>query len=215
MDDYKSNCIVLRTILGSCLSDINKLMTLWYYGILQKKRIVAYLLLDLAIVELKQILESCRHITINNNIVQFVLNTSGYGGTYSWSIFLLKNSMPKNYFSKMFIARYKKKYQNNMYFFGLGVDRDTQINSSTQFKFKFIQKRKRVEVSRLLIQKVYTMRSILQINTSLTNSNIEEQFNNDISFSTNILLPPNIDSGLAINFINNIISNNNIKKDST
>ena len=123
--------------------------------------------------------------------------------------------MPKNYFSKMFIARYKKKYQNNMYFFGLGVDRDTQINSSTQFKFKFIQKRKRVEVSRLLIQKVYTMRSILQINTSLTNSNIEEQFNNDISFSTNILLPPNIDSGLAINFINNIISNNNIKKDST
>ena len=34
MDDYESNCIVLRTILGSCLSDINKLMPLWYYGIL-------------------------------------------------------------------------------------------------------------------------------------------------------------------------------------
>ena len=110
-------------------------MVLFY---LKKKRIVAYLLLDLAIVELKQILESCRHITINNNIIKFVLNTSGYGGTYSWPIFLLKNSMSKNYFSKMFIARYKKKYQNNMYFIGLGVDRDTQINSSTQFKFKFI-----------------------------------------------------------------------------
>ena len=34
MDDYESNFIVLRTILGSCLSDINKLMPLWHYGIL-------------------------------------------------------------------------------------------------------------------------------------------------------------------------------------
>jgi len=34
MDDYESIFTVLRTILGSCLSDINKLMPLWYYGIL-------------------------------------------------------------------------------------------------------------------------------------------------------------------------------------
>ena len=34
MDDYESNCIVLRSILGSCLSDINKLMPLWHYGII-------------------------------------------------------------------------------------------------------------------------------------------------------------------------------------
>ena len=34
MENYESNCIILRVILGSCLYDINKLMPLWYYGIL-------------------------------------------------------------------------------------------------------------------------------------------------------------------------------------
>ena len=34
MEDCKANCIVLRSLLGSCLSDINKLLPLWYYGIL-------------------------------------------------------------------------------------------------------------------------------------------------------------------------------------
>ena len=28
------DCIVLWSLLGSCLSNINKLMTLWHYGIL-------------------------------------------------------------------------------------------------------------------------------------------------------------------------------------
>ena len=47
------------------------------------------------------------------------------------------------------------------------------------------------------------------------NSNVEEKkFSNDISFSTNVFLPPNIDSDLAANFIKNIMSNNNIKEDS-
>ena len=56
------------------------------------------------------------------------------------------------------------------------------------------------------------MKSILQINT---NSNVEEkEFSNDISFSTNVFLSQNIDSGLVINFINDAISNNNIKEDS-
>ena len=34
MDDYETNYIVLRTILDSCLSNINKLKPLWHYGIL-------------------------------------------------------------------------------------------------------------------------------------------------------------------------------------
>ena len=34
MDNYESNYIVLRVILGFCLSDINNLMSLWYYCIL-------------------------------------------------------------------------------------------------------------------------------------------------------------------------------------
>ena len=60
------------------------------------------------------------------------------------------------------------------------------------------------------------MKSILQINTLLMNSNVEERdFSNNISSSTNALLPPNIDSNIAVNFIKNIIFNNNIKGDST
>ena len=60
------------------------------------------------------------------------------------------------------------------------------------------------------------MKSILQIDNVLLNSNVEEkEFSNDISISTNVFLPPNIDSDLAINFIKYIIFNNNIKEDST
>ena len=59
------------------------------------------------------------------------------------------------------------------------------------------------------------MKYILQIDNALMNSTVEEKyFSNDISFSTNVFLPPNIDSDLAINFIKNIIFNNNIKEDS-
>ena len=97
-----------------------------------------------------------------------------------------------------------------MYFIGLGVNRNTKIDPSTQFKFK--KKRKCAELNRIFIQTNYKMKSILQINT---NSNVEEkEFSNDISFSTNVFLSQNIDSGLVINFINDAISNNNIKEDS-
>ena len=56
MDDYESNCIVLRSILGSCLSDINKLMSLWHYGIIipeAAEECCLYSLLNLSLVELK------------------------------------------------------------------------------------------------------------------------------------------------------------------
>ena len=101
-----------------------------------------------------------------------------------------------------------------MYFIGLGVHRDTKIDPLTQLQFK--KKRKYAELNRLLIQKVYKMKSILQINTLLMNSNVEERdFSINISSSTNVLLLSNIDSNLAVNFIKNIIFNNNIKGDST
>ena len=93
MDDYESNCIVLRSILGSCLSDINKIMPLWHYDIFlpeEAEECCLCSLLNLKIVELKQILEICRLITIDNDIVKFVCSTSGYGGKYSWQIFLFK-----------------------------------------------------------------------------------------------------------------------------
>ena len=87
MDDYESNCVVLRSILGSYLSDINKLMSLWHYGILLPKaaeECCLCSLLNLTIVELEKMLESCGLITINNDIVKFVCRTSGNEGNYSW-----------------------------------------------------------------------------------------------------------------------------------
>ena len=48
------------------------------------------------------------------------------------------------------------------------------------------------------------------------NKNVEEkEFSNDISFSTNLFIPTNIDSDIAVNFVKNIIFNNNIKEYST
>ena len=115
MDDYESNCIVLRSILGSCLSDINKLIPLLHYGIIlpeAAEECCLCSLLNLSLVELKHILESCGLITINH-IVKFVCSTSGYGGKYSWQMFLLKNSLSDNYLAQMNLFKYKI-YQNNV-----------------------------------------------------------------------------------------------------
>ena len=72
MDDCEANCVVIRSLLGSYLSDINNNMSLWHYGILlpeeEEDCSLAYLL-NLTIDELKNILELCGLITINNNIV--------------------------------------------------------------------------------------------------------------------------------------------------
>ena len=138
MEDREANCVVIRSLLGSCLSDINKNMTLWYYGILlpeEEEDCSLSYLLNWVIDELKKILELCGLITINNNIVKFVRSASGYGGKYSWSMFLLlENLLSNNYFSQMNLSIYNKKYQRNMYFIGLGVEGDTTINPSTQFQ---------------------------------------------------------------------------------
>jgi len=61
-------------------------MPLWNYGILlpeAARECCLCSLLNLTIVELKQMLESYGVITINNDIVKFVCSTSGYGGNYS------------------------------------------------------------------------------------------------------------------------------------
>ena len=139
MEDCEANCVVLRSLLGSCLSDINKNMPLWHYGILlpeEEEDCSLSYLLNLSIDELKSILELCGLITIHNNIVKFVNSTSGYGGNCSWSMFLLDNSLTHNYFSRMNLSIYNKKYQRDIYFIGLGVEGDIIINPSTQFQYK-------------------------------------------------------------------------------
>ena len=139
MEDCEANCIVLRSLLGFCLSDINKLMPLWYYGILlteEEEDCSLSYLLNLIIDELKKILELCGLITNNNNTVKFVISPSGYGGNFSWTILLLENSLSNNYFSQMNISRYNKKYQRNIYLIGLGVEGDTKINPSTRSQLK-------------------------------------------------------------------------------
>ena len=163
MDDYESNCIAVRSILGSCLSDINKLMPLWYYGIIlpeAAEECCLCSLSNLTLVELKQILEACGIITIINNIVKFVCSISGYGGKYSWQMFLLNNSLSDNYLAQMNLSKYKI-YQNNVWYIGLGYDRSFKINPSTQFNHKKL--RKCAELNRLLNEKVNKMKSILVI----------------------------------------------------
>ena len=106
MNNHETNYIVLRSILGSCLSYINKLMPLWYYGILLPEvddDILSYLF-NLTIVQLKQILESCGIITIKDNSIKCVIYTSDHEGNYSWSMFLLENSSSSNNFTKMSVS---------------------------------------------------------------------------------------------------------------
>ena len=138
MDDYESNCIVLRSIVESYLSDINKWILLWHYDIvlpeIEEDASLSYLL-NLIIVQLKKILELCCLVIIKNNNIKFVIVMSVRGGTYSWSMFLLENSLSSNYFTKMSITKYNV-YQKNMYFISFDNDRDTKSNSSSQFHLK-------------------------------------------------------------------------------
>ena len=121
---------------------------------------------------------------------------------------LLENSFSDNNFTKISISRY------NVYFIGLGNDCDTTINPSSQFHQK--KQRKCCENVRLLNEKVYKMKSIIQINIRLINNIVEErEFSHDIPFSRNILMVPTVGSDLDVNFIKNIISNNNIEDEST
>ena len=72
------------------------------------------------------------------------------------------------------------------------------------------------ELNRLLNEKVNKMKSSLVMNNLLKNSFIEENdFSNDISFSTIESLPKTNNSSITINFIKNIILNNDIEEDST
>ena len=54
--------------------------------------------------ELKQILELLDLITIKDDKIKFIIDTSGHGVNYSWPTFRLENSLLVNYFAKMSIA---------------------------------------------------------------------------------------------------------------
>ena len=60
------------------------------------------------------------------------------------------------------------------------------------------------------------MKSILQLNNSLMNITVgEEEFSNDRSFSQNVFPTSTIDNDLTLNFIKNMILNNDVKEYST
>ena len=188
-------------------------MVLWYPFTCRKRRFFPIFFVEFNNYSIEKILESCGLITIKDDNIKFVIDTSGHGGNYSWSVFLLENSLSSNYFTKMSVSRYSI-YQRNMYFNGLSNARDTNINPSSRFHFK--KSRKFCELKILLNEKVYKMKSVVRINTLLINSNVEEkEFSNDIPFSKNMLLVPTFETYLASNFIKNIISNNNIEEEST
>ena len=79
-----------------------------------------------------------------------------------------------------------------------------------------IKKRKSAELNRSLQQKVNKMKFILQLKNYLMNSIVEEEdLSNDRSFSQNVLPTSKIDNNLTINFIKNLILNNDIEEDKT
>ena len=105
-------------------------------------------------------------------------------------------------------------YQKNNYCIDLDHDCDTTITPSSRSTTK--KTRTFCEIVRLLNEKVCKMKSIAQINTRFMHSIVEErEFSNDIPCSRNLLITPMLESYLAVNYIKNIIPNNNIKDDST
>ena len=121
-------------------------------------------------------------------------------------MFRLEKSLLVNNVAKMYVAWFNK-HQRNMYCFGIGYDRETKINPSNQFKFKKL--RNCDELKRLLNEKGYTMNLLM-------NSNVEKkEFSNDIAFLKKLLLVPMFNSDLAVNFIKNIISKNDLEEEST
>ena len=96
-------------------------------------------------------MESCGHITIKDNNIKLVIDTSGHGGNYSWSIFRLETLLMVSYFAKISVARFNK-YQRNMYYIDLVYTREIKINSSSQFEYKNTCNYK--ELKRLLKEKV-------------------------------------------------------------
>ena len=60
------------------------------------------------------------------------------------------------------------------------------------------------------------MKYILQLNNSQMKSIVEEEeFINDMSFPQNVLPTSTIDNSLTLNFIKNLILNNDIEEDTT
>ena len=97
-----------------------------------------------------------------------------------------------------------------MYYIGLGYDRETKINSSSQFNYKKSQKCK--ELKRLLNDKSYKMKSIVQIITQSLYNNVENhEFNNHIIFSKTVLLTPPLSNNQNVNFVKNILSKNDLE----
>ena len=114
MEDCEANCVVLRSLLGSCLSDIDKNIPCILLPEEEEDCSFSHLL-NLKIDELKKNIRIMWFYHYNNNIVKFVKSTSGYGGNYNWSMFLLENSLTNNYFSRMNISRYNKNIKEYLF----------------------------------------------------------------------------------------------------
>ena len=126
MEKYESNCHKIRLLFGSCLSEINQHIPLWYYGILLPEQDECSMssLLNVSIDELKQILFPCGLIYYQRGNLKSVLN--------GWSMFMMDNDLQNNYFDKFNVRQYNY-HQRNIYYIGIGTSRDNIFNSSSQF----------------------------------------------------------------------------------
>ena len=175
MDDFESNCMVLRSIFGSCLSDINSMSNLWYYGILfpeEHHECSLSSILNIRISELKSILQFCGLIKIKDNVTSFVNDVAGTGGDYNWEIFRSDHSLLDNYYDTMCVNKFKH-IQKNMWFIGLGKSRSIIINPASQFKHS-AKERVSVDLNKLLKLNVNRMKSIVRVNNYLLKISSEE-----------------------------------------
>ena len=86
---------MIQLLFGSCLSEINQHIPLQHYGILlpEQEECSPSSLLNISMDNLKQILLTYGLIIIQRETVKFVLNKSGHGGSYNWSIFMTENDL--------------------------------------------------------------------------------------------------------------------------
>ena len=100
-----------------------------------------------------------------------------------------------------------------MWVLGLGYDRDTNISFSNQFQFK--KSHRYGEIKRLLIEKGYNIKPSLRINTLLIKLMLKKNNLVMTLLFLIFLLTPKFNSDPTVDFIKNIISNNDIEEKST
>ena len=150
---------MIRLLFGSCLSEINRNIPIWHYGILlpEQEEYSISSLLKTYIGELKRMLLTCGLIYYQWGTMELVLN--------GWSIFMMDNDLQNNYFDKLNVRQFNY-HLRNIYYIDIGTSRDNIINPLSQF-FNYSCPRKSRSLINKLKKKCDIMKILLKINVML------------------------------------------------